>query len=309
LTVLKQLHEASVGEDEIDDLGHMNVRYYAERALQATATLVATHGLGHESCEALNASFEVRDLFTRHYREQMAGAQLAIMGGVLEVDEHGIRIYHELSNTDSGEVAATFVHRAVLLDRESRSALVLPDDVQKSLGESLVAWPKHGRSRSIDLDRAPPPLSLEEARSRGLAFRQERRIQPEECDASGFVPAARRQDLTWGGKPMRAHKGQAGPPMFDLEDGSRMSLAALETRAQLFEPASVGTRIQTFSAIVEVATKTAIRRTWVYDLDHDLLLQSNTLVDIALHLGKRRAMEIPEPVREAFEANAQFDLR
>jgi hypothetical protein len=97
--------------------------------------------------------------------------------------------------------------------------------------------------------------------------------------------------------------------MFDLDDGGRMSMAALETRSLLFERPSVGVRIQSFSATVEVGRKTMIRRTWVFDVERERLLQTSTLVDIALHLGKRRSLEIPSALRAKFEAEAQLDLR
>ena len=307
MTDLRKLYEGTVGATEIDDLGHMNVRYYAERGLQATANLLADNGLDADSIEAVDASIEIRDLYTRHYREQLVGAPLAVMGGALEVDEYEVRAYHELSNTQSGELAATFVHRIGLRSLDSRSKRSLPESTRKSLSDSVVGWPEHGRPRSIDLDRLPPPLSLAQAHDRGLALRFERRVLAEECAPTGFVPASRRQDLVWGGKPIPPHGG--GPPMFDLEDGGRMSMAALETRSLLSESPRVGTRIQSFSATVEVGSKTTIRRAWVFDLDRERLLFSNTFVDIALHLGQRRAIRIPPELRARFEATAQLDLR
>jgi acyl-CoA thioester hydrolase len=307
LKELTLLHEAPVAENEIDDLGHMNVRYYGERALDSTHELLSNHGLSPDSCESVGAVLDVFDIYTRHHREQLAGAPLAVRGGVLDAGDDGVRLYHELTNTDSGELAATFVHRIQLRDLESRSAVVLPADVRKSLGESIVGWPEHGQSRTIDLDRTAPPLTLAEARRRGLAIRKERRVRADECDANGFAPPSRRLELVWGGEPL--HPGANGPPMFDLDDGGRMSLAALETRSLLFESPKVGTLIQSFSAIVEIARKTIVRRTWVFDVERARLLHNNMMVDIALHLGERRSLEIPANVRSTFEAEAQLDLR
>ncbi len=96
--------------------------------------------------------------------------------------------------------------------------------------------------------------------------------------------------------------------MMTLDDGQRMSFAALETRSILGEPPREGTRIQSFSAIVEIGGKTMMRRTWVFDLDSERLVQSSVFVDIALHLGLRRAIEIPPRLRADFEAKAQLDL-
>jgi acyl-CoA thioester hydrolase len=307
LTSLERLYEGKVGAEEIDDLGHMNVRYYGERALDATDRLLGAHGLDPRTCESMNASLEVNDIYTRHLREQMAGAPLAVMGGVLEAHADGVRLYHELSNTENSDLAATFVHCVRLRSRDDLSTLALPEMAAKSLREAIVSWPEHGRPRSIDLDRQAFPLSLSDARERGLALRKERFVLEDECGSSGSVPAGRRQDLVWGGEPIAPHSG--GPPIFDLEDGSRMSMAALETRSQLIEAPRLGMRIQSFSATVDVAKKTTIRRAWVFDVVRERLLFSNTFVDIALHLGKRRSMEIPPEMRARLEASAHADLR
>lgn len=304
---LERLYEGKVGGEEIDDLGHMNVRYYGERALNATGRLLSDHGLDSRTYESMRASLEVNDVYTRHLREQLVGAPLAVMGGVLEAHEDGVRLYHELLNTENGELAAAFVHRVGLRSLDHHSTLRLPEIALKSLRESIVSWPEHGRPRSIDLDRPAPSLSLSEARERGLALRKERSVLEAECDSSGSVPASQRQELVWGGEPIPPNSG--GPPIFDLEDGSRMSMAALETRSQLMEPPRLGMRIQSFSATVDVAKKTTIRRAWVFDVDHERILFSNTFVDIALHLGKRRAMEIPPTMRARLEANLHSDLR
>ncbi len=303
---LIQTYEGVVDASEIDDLGHMNVRHYGARALASTATLLGAHALGPEACEAIGASLEPRDLYTRHFREQMVDAPLVVRSGVLAVDEDEVRLYHELRNPARDELAASFVHRFGLRCRESRETLPLPEEARKTLHEALARWPEHGRPRSIDLERALAPLSLAEARSRGLALRKERRIGAADCDGTGSVPASKRQELVWGGEPI--HGGVAGPPMMTLDDGQRMSFAALETRSILGEPPREGTRIQSFSAIVEIGAKTMMRRTWVFDLDSERLVQSSVFVDIALHLGLRRAIEIPPRLRADFEAKAQLDL-
>jgi acyl-CoA thioester hydrolase len=307
LTSMVQLYNGEVGNDEIDDLGHMNVRFYAMRALRATATLMSLHGLDPDSLESMGAAIDVHDIFTRHHREQIAGAPLAVMGGVLESTADGVRLYHELSNTDSGERAATFVHRARLRDVHTHGLLDIPEISSKSLGEAIVAWPEAGRSRSIDLDHRAPELMLHEARERGLALRRPRRVLAEECDATGFVPAERYPSLLWLGEPFPPDKGR--PPMFDLDDGGVMSLASLESHSQMNELPALGTRIQSFTGVVELARKTMIRRNWVFDLDHERLIGSGTIVEIAIHLGKRRSLEIPPRIRAEFEASAQLDLR
>ena len=88
-------HTSTVTPDQIDHLGHMNVRYYGVNACSATRSLVG--------------AAPIVDMYTRHHREQLVGAELEVRSGLLDVDDRTVRLYHELANTDTGDVAATFV--------------------------------------------------------------------------------------------------------------------------------------------------------------------------------------------------------
>ena len=48
MTELKVLHESTVQSEEIDALGHMNVRYYMTRVDQANRSMLAEMGIQEE---------------------------------------------------------------------------------------------------------------------------------------------------------------------------------------------------------------------------------------------------------------------
>lgn len=310
MKALRVLHESLVEDEEIDALGHMNVRHYGRRALASTEKLLVDAGLIGQTVGGDNEGALVHDLprlYTRYHREQLAGARLEVHGGILSADADGIRIYHELVNPERKEVAATFVQDVVFREAESNQAVEIADSVRKELTEARIEWPAHGRSRSIDLDAPPVTLSVKAALESGLAFRKERRIAAEDCDPEGRVGADMRPFLMWGGEPIEP--GPEGPPVFDLPDGGRMGLASAETRSVMVEQPMAGMRIQSFAATVELARKTNLRRYWVFDLDTGRLLLANEVVELALDLDKRCAIDIPDEMRERFAATARFDLR
>ena len=79
-------HTSSVTDDQIDELGHMNVRYYGQNAVAAT----------HAMCERLGiAPVTLRSAYTRHHHEQMRGNQLEVHSELLGGSER-LRFYHEL---------------------------------------------------------------------------------------------------------------------------------------------------------------------------------------------------------------------
>ena len=105
MTAPQITHRTSVTEDMIDHLGHMNVRWYGVAARAASDAVVAAVPAGDD--------VEVRavDLYTRHFREQLLGAELEVRSLRLSGGDGSLRLYHELRNAETDELAASFVHR------------------------------------------------------------------------------------------------------------------------------------------------------------------------------------------------------
>ncbi|MDG2304473.1 MAG: thioesterase family protein [Candidatus Binatia bacterium] len=305
-TELQVLHETTVGPEEIDHLGHMNVRFYAEKAVRATRALVGQMGLTPEWCAGEGSVLELRGSFTRHYREQMKGARLVVQGGVLDVRADGLRLYHELLNPERGERAATFVHDMGLCDERTRALRPIPEMVADRAAKQRVEWPEHGRPRTVDLSREPRGLSLEEARTRGIAMREVRELREDECTDAGFFPAVRYGELVWGGVPLPDRSGFM--PLQPLEGGGQFGWAILESRGILRRLPCAGTRIQSFGTEVQVGRKTSYRHSWVFDVDSGDVLCMSSTVDIAFDTGARRAIEIPAAARKRLESQCHPDL-
>ena len=307
---LRVLHESEVLAEEIDALGHMNVRFYGARALASTDRLLAELGVDAGEFGATTPlAYELPGLFTRYQREQHTGSPLVVMGGLLDVTEEGLRFYHELRNPEKDELAASFVHDLRLRVPGEPDPLSIPDSVRKDLERSRIEFPERGRPRSIDLDRALVAPTFDDAIEGGLAFRLARPVEAEDCDAEGRLTAETRPFYMWGGDPLPPLKRSDGPMLVELPDGAKMGWASMETRSVMVEQPVAGMRVQSFSATVEIARKTNLRRYWVYDVDSKRLLLSNEVVELALHLGERRAMEIPAEIRADMEKKLRADLR
>lgn len=305
MTSLRRLHEGVVAEEEIDHLGHMNVRFYLERALASSRALARQLGLD-AACDEANGLLAVRDLFTRHFREQLAGARLVVLGGVVGADADGLRFYHELRNPERDELAASFLHHVRLEQADTGKPMPLPEIAARAVSQALVPWPEHGRPRTLDVAAPLRRIPLSEARERGLAMREPRRVEADECDDEGVYAVSRHQDLVWGGMPIPPR--QPGMPLFQLADGRPFGWATLESRASLLALPREGTRIQSFGAEVAISTKTSVRHHWVFDLATRELLCTSQVLNLAFDIEGRRAMEIPDEVRETLERQYQPDL-
>lgn len=304
------LHESHVEADEIDALGHMNVRFYGTRAMAATERLVgelaeATNGFGL----AEGFVYDVPGLYTRYQREQHAGSPLVVRGGPIAVSDRGLRFHHELVNPERDERAASFVHDVILRRPGEAEPVFLPEASRKALAEALVASPAEGLARTVDLDAPVAGRSLGEMQAFDLAIRLPRVIEDDLCDGEGRVVADMRPLLMWGGDSIPPAPKNDGPPIHDLADGGRMGWAAAESRSVMLKQPRAGMRIQSFGVPVGLGAKTTHQRFWVFDLDTGDLLLANEVVDIALHLDQRRAIEIPHELRGPLEARLRPDLR
>src|SRR6516162_9824289 len=100
------LSESEIQPNEIDHLGHMNVRFYMERAQKANQALMLQFGLDPEAGGDRRTILIQRDSYVRYHREQFQGSTLAVKGGVLDADAAGVRLYVELVNDAKAQVAA-----------------------------------------------------------------------------------------------------------------------------------------------------------------------------------------------------------
>ncbi|MFT5202788.1 MAG: acyl-CoA thioesterase FadM [Candidatus Aldehydirespiratoraceae bacterium] len=258
---LQVTHTSHVTEDQIDHLGHMNVRFYGINATAGTHTMLEERGVP--------AGTPIVDIHTRHHHEQMRGNALEVRSGLVEVGRN-LAIYHELRNAADDDLAASFVH---VLDHARLEAPV-------------VAIPEHGRPRSLDLatDPVSSAPSLEVLQQLGLESRAPRVVDDEIMAETGV-------GLIWGGPPPEEHESdwiRQGP------NGERMGWATMESRLRFNRHPTLGARIQSFGATTAIERKTTRSTMWAYDLAEGDVLVAFEVINLAFDINSRRSMLIPD---------------
>ncbi len=283
MTALTITHQTSVTEDQIDHLGHMNVRFYGVAARAATEAVVDALGGDGSAAVAL-------DVYTRFFREQLIGADLEVRSGVLDRGDT-LRLYHELRNVDTDDLAASFVHTVTT---------TIDDAAATDAVAGLAEIPEAGRPRSVRLDAdlmAAAP-TLEEVRSMDLAIRAPRAVTAEECEPDGRYRATDVPMLVWGGEPLN---GSTGPSLHDGPNGQKIGWAAMENRVVVGRLPEVGDRIQSFGAAIEIHDKATHRLMWAFDVERGDPLIAFEVVDLAFDTVQRRAVSIPDDLRAIAE--------
>lgn len=311
-----RLHEAAVGPDEIDSLGHMNMRYYGTRAAAAAQALFARWGWDERRLAEEGLVLIAQDSFNHYLKEQFAGATILVEGGVCDVRADGLSLYLELINAKTGDRAATFITRPQLFDRKTRAARHFPRALLDQAEQFIVDVPPYGMPRSIDL--APPRTDAryEDVKRRlsdvphHFSGRGEVRVPAEECDEFGFLKLAAAQDIMFAAFAAIARKAgmKMGPPIEAGEDGRRIGWAMLENRQFLVRTPRAGDPIATLSAPIKLGAKTQQMRRWTFNTETGALLAVIDGVSLAMDLDARKAIEIPAYMRRELEAQLMNEL-
>ena len=114
-------------------MGHMNVRFYVHRCVDGLASFAQTINLGPKQLRTQQLSLSMQEMHIRFHREMHPGTPFIMRAGVIEVGEQSIRLFQEITNLISGDVAATFVVTAGLVNTQSRYSENFPAAIVLSL--------------------------------------------------------------------------------------------------------------------------------------------------------------------------------
>ena len=301
--------ESRVLPEEIDSLGHLNVRFYLERVRRAEGTMLAALGLTTEALKLTGARMRTVDTYSQFRREQFEGAELAVLGGVLGTEPTRIKSYFEVRNSARDEVAAVFISTSELTDRDTRVPRELPAELRLANEQYGVLLPEHARPRSLSLD--PPRTDVRladllaripEATEFGMTGRREAEILAQDCGADGVL----RDDvelmfLMFRREAERRDPKQFGPQVQYTDEGHRFGWAMMETRNFELARPRAGDTVVFLGADVRIADKSRQSRRWSFVRDTGVLLGIHDTVGVAIDLDARKAIPIPRSIRAEME--------
>jgi|GEM_PF-487341 len=314
------LHQSEVAPEEIDSLGHMNVRFYIARVVKANAELLKRAGLYDPA--AGNQRIRQADTYTRFHKEQFAGASLHTLGGFVESGSanilegpSGILCYFEIRNAETGAVAATFLVRSTLSDAQAQQSIDLPPQTTWQNSQWAMAIPKQGLPRSLKLSE-PSLLDYETVDAAVvdspvigmMSGRREGVVRPEDCTPEGRLKDELDVMFLIARQHMEAEKLAGdkafGPPVQTDSKGRRFSWAMMETRSVQFQRPKLGDRVVSLGADIAWSDKWRHSRRWTFVADSGQLLGIADSLGICIDLDARRALAIPPELMGPIEQHA-----
>lgn len=287
----------SVQVGECDVMGHMNVRHYVSRALEAVAWLGLEIGLGPAHAREHGLGLVPADQHIRFIRELPAGTPFSIHGAVVHHRGGTLRLYQEIRDAAAGAVAATIVTDAALADTKTGAPRPLPSSVIARAAALSGAVPDYAAPRGLHFEPPREPLSLERAVELGLHQVYKGSVEAAECNGHGLMRADGVIARIWAGVP----NSPARRVRREGQPGGKLGSAALEYRLIYHRPIRAGDLLVGRSGLKAVGSKTTTWTHWLFDGESGAAVAAAEAVGISFDLTARKAVSMPDEVRRALE--------
>ncbi|MCA9133333.1 MAG: thioesterase family protein [Planctomycetales bacterium] len=139
-------HTATIPEEYLDAMGHMNVAWYTHLFSVAMGGIFKQLGLTWEVMEKHHGGSFALEAHVRYLSEVRIGQAIEIHTRFLARTEKRFHAMHYMFNEDKQDVSATFEAVGAYIDMRTRRMAVMPSDVGQPL-DALIAqhaeldWP------------------------------------------------------------------------------------------------------------------------------------------------------------------------
>jgi acyl-CoA thioester hydrolase len=121
-----------------DHVGHMNVMWYVGKFDEATWQFFNMLGLTPAYLRSAQRGMAAVDQHISYLRELHAGDVVSVRTSLLEMKDKSLRFVHEMTNDESGEVAARTTLKAVHLDTRARKSVAFAEAVSARAASMLA---------------------------------------------------------------------------------------------------------------------------------------------------------------------------
>lgn len=182
---MHELWRGNANAWECDELGHLNVRHYLAKAMQAAGTLSDMIGMRRAFGSGALATLIVRDLHVRFLAEARPGAPLMIEGGVTQATPAGLSIVLMMRHAAQDRLAASFTMTLDHADPRTGRPFAWPARVSSAMEGLTVALPGEAGPRGLQMSEPANAISLARADALGLQPVGRGRVLPEDGDIFG----------------------------------------------------------------------------------------------------------------------------
>jgi acyl-CoA thioester hydrolase len=298
-----EVWRGSVNTWECDGMGHMNVRFYAVRALEGLVGLAAALGMPRAFSPTAGATLLIREQHIRFLREAVAGTVLTLRGWVAEMGETEARLVLVLCHP-SGEPAASFQTVVSHVTPLEGRPFPWTDSIRVQAEALMAPIPDFAAARSIDLAPVESRASLEAADALGLAPLTTGAVLARDCDVFGRMSAEQFIGRVSDGIPGLVERTRRAIVEAMDDKPKRVGGAVLEYRLVHLDWPRAGDRIAIRSGLVKVDGRTQRMIHWMLNPETGRPWGVSEAVAVTLDLDKRKIVPVPEAAQAVLNAAA-----
>ena len=278
---------------DCDEMGHMNVRVYVEKAMEGLGSFAGALQMPHAYRANAPSTLMVAEHHIRYIREAHAGYPLRMTGCVLEWDETSALLYLDIRHGD-GRPAAAFRTRVIHVEAKTGKPFPWSTRTRAQLDALTDTSPDDTRPRGLDpaaepIDPAQANMATVESCGapeigRGLFL-------PRETDIFGRVAAPWFIGRISDSVPTLLHEWRS--KVAASQSDARMGGAVLEYRLIYRKWPRAGDRYVIHTSLADVAAKTHSLSHWMLDPDTGEAWLTSQAVAVTFDLDKRKVIPTP----------------
>ena len=296
MSQLVDVYRSSVSTWECDQMGHLNVQFYLDKADIGLNILCRQLGLDRQTLSEQQARVHTCEHHVRFIREQHAGAPLTLRAGIIAVNGEQLEVYLELLNPARKEVAASIITTAELR-HVSGDPLPLPDSVREQAQRRLVEVPQEHAPHGVARGTPRPAPTLAEANEMGMLHTYLGIVPQTMCEADGGLAVRSYMGIVSEGIPHMLSRIRDS-----IIPDQRLGGAALEYRWIYYQRPRAGDLVAMRSAIISIGNKAYRLGHWLFDAETGQAIATTEAVAVILDLDARRALVIPDEARTCLQA-------
>ncbi|MEM6652559.1 MAG: thioesterase family protein [Pseudomonadota bacterium] len=275
---------------DCDEMGHMNVRVYVEKAMEGLGALAGAIQMPHAFHANAPSTLLPAEHHIRFIREAHAGRPLKMTGCVLEWDETSALVYQDIRHSD-GRPAAAFRTRVLHVESKSGKPFAWSTRSRAQLEALIDTPPEDTKPRGLDPAISPIPSSmatLAQARKFGVPEIGRGLVLAKECDTFGRFWAPWFIGRISDSVPnlLKNWRDRIGAASGDV----RVGAAVLEYRLIYRKWPRVGDRLVVHSGLAEVGEKTHSLSHWVLNPDTGDAWTTCQAVAVSFDLDTRKVI-------------------
>ena len=278
---------------DCDEMGHMNVRVYVEKAMEGLGSFAGAIAMPHAFQLGAPSTLLPAEHHIRYIREAHAGKPLRMTGCVLEWDETSALIYQDMRHGD-GSSAAAFRTRVLHVDAKTGKPFPWSSRSRARLDALIDTPPDDTKPRGLDPSISPietGAATLERVAKVGAPEIGRGMFLPKECDGFGRVWAPWFIGRISDSVPTLLSEWRE--KIAEASGDVRIGSAVLEYRLIYRKWPRMGDRFVLHTSLADVIGKTHSLSHWMRDPETGDAYVTTQAVAVTFDLDKRKAIPAP----------------